>query len=38
MYLAGASGTMVGNYLTISGRDPQIDKQEIADLGFTVKA
>jgi biotin synthase len=38
MYLAGASGTMVGNYLTTSGRDPQIDKQEIVDLGFAVKA
>lgn len=36
MYLAGANGTMVGNYLTISGRDPKIDLQEIMDLGFTT--
>jgi len=35
MYLAGANGTMVGNYLTTSGRDPKIDLQEIMDLGFT---
>jgi len=36
MYLAGANGTMVGNYLITSGRDPQIDLQEILDLGFTT--
>lgn len=35
MYLAGANGTMVGNYLTTSGRDPRVDLQEIIDLGFT---
>ncbi|KPJ58311.1 MAG: biotin synthase [Deltaproteobacteria bacterium DG_8] len=38
MYLAGANGTMVGNYLTTSGRDPRIDLQEIMDLGFTTAA
>lgn len=36
MYLAGANGTMVGNYLTTSGRNPEIDLQEILDLGFTT--
>ena len=34
MYLAGANGTMVGNYLTTSGRSAQIDLQEIEDLGL----
>ena len=34
MYLAGANGTMVGNYLTTSGRDSRVDLQEILDLGF----
>ena len=34
MYLAGANGTMVGNYLTTSGRDSKVDLQEILDLGF----
>jgi biotin synthase len=37
MYLAGANGTMVGNYLTTSGRDPKIDLQEILDLGLTTR-
>lgn len=36
MYLAGANGTMVGNYLTTSGRDPEVDRQEIIDLGLTT--
>ena len=35
MYVAGANGTMVGNYLTTSGRDPDVDLQEIKDLGFS---
>jgi biotin synthase len=35
MYFAGANGTMVGNYLTTSGRDSAIDLQEIIDLGLT---
>ena len=34
MYIAGASGTMIGNYLTTSGRDPAADMQEIIDLGL----
>lgn len=36
MYLAGANGTMVGNYLTTVGRDASIDLQEILDLGCAV--
>lgn len=36
MYLAGANGTMVGNYLTTSGRNPDVDLQEIKDLGFST--
>lgn len=35
MYMAGANGTMIGNYLTTSGRNRTIDIQEIADLGLT---
>ena len=34
MYVAGANGTMVGNYLTTSGRSPAVDLQEIYDLGL----
>ena len=37
LYLAGANGTMVGNYLTTSGRNPDIDLQEMHDLGFTPR-
>jgi biotin synthase len=37
LYLAGANGTMVGNYLTTSGRNPAIDLQEMQDLGFTPR-
>jgi biotin synthase len=32
MFMAGASGTMVGNYLTTSGRDREIDMQMFADI------
>lgn len=32
IFMAGASGTMVGNYLTTSGRDRQIDMQMFADI------
>ncbi len=38
MYIAGASGTMIGNYLTTSGRDPATDLREIIDLGLTVES
>lgn len=34
MYLAGANGTMSGNYLTTGGRNPESDLQEIADLAL----
>jgi biotin synthase len=37
LYLAGANGTMVGNYLTTSGRNPDTDLQEMHDLGFTPR-
>lgn len=37
IYLAGANGTMVGNYLTTSGRDPATDLQEMNDLGFVPR-
>ncbi|MCX5902699.1 MAG: biotin synthase BioB, partial [Proteobacteria bacterium] len=36
MYIAGASGTMIGNYLTTSGRAPAVDVQEIHDLALTI--
>lgn len=36
MYLAGANGTMTGNYLTTSGRNPEIDRREIEDLALAV--
>lgn len=32
IFMAGASGTMVGNYLTTSGRDRDIDMQMFADI------
>jgi biotin synthase len=34
MYPAGCNGTMIGNYLTTEGRSPQVDIQEIRDLGL----
>ena len=37
MYLAGCNGTMIGNYLTTEGRSPEVDIQEIFDLGLTPK-
>jgi len=37
LYLAGANGTMVGNYLTTSGRNPDTDLQEMHDLDFTPR-
>jgi biotin synthase len=36
MFLAGASGTMVGNYLTTAGRPPEQDMQMLIDLGLEV--
>ncbi len=35
MYMAGANGTMIGNYLTTEGRSPALDIQEINDLMLT---
>jgi biotin synthase len=37
MFLAGANGTMMGNYLTTSGRPPEDDLTMIRDLGLRVK-
>jgi len=34
MFMAGASGTMIGNYLTTSGRPPEEDRQMLKDLGL----
>ena len=38
IFLAGASGTMVGNYLTTSGRDRETDLQMLADAEVTINA
>ncbi len=34
MYIAGANATMVGNYLTTTGRNHTLDIQDICDLGL----
>lgn len=34
MFVAGANGTMIGNYLTTAGRDFKQDLQDIADLAL----
>jgi biotin synthase len=34
IYVAGANGTLVGNYLTTEGRSPAEDIQDIRDLGL----
>ena len=31
IFMAGASGTMIGNYLTTSGRDREMDLQMFRD-------
>jgi biotin synthase len=36
MFAAGASGTMIGNYLTTTGRPPELDWQMLRDLGLEV--
>jgi biotin synthase len=38
MFLAGANGTMIGNYLTTSGRDEAKDLQMLKDLGLQIAA
>jgi biotin synthase len=37
MFLAGANGTMIGNYLTTDGRDPEKDLNLIRDLGLSIR-
>ena len=36
MFTAGCTGTMIGNYLTTEGRNPEQDIRDIEDLGLTV--
>jgi biotin synthase len=38
IFYAGASGMMIGNYLTTAGNDPKADLKMIEDLGLRVKA
>ncbi len=37
IFLAGASGTMIGNYLTTTGRPPEADWQMLKDLGLDIE-
>ncbi|MEW6088157.1 MAG: biotin synthase BioB [bacterium] len=37
MFYAGASGMMIGNYLTTAGRDPKLDWEMIEDLGMEIR-
>jgi biotin synthase len=36
IFLAGADGLLIGNYLTTAGRDPEKDLQLISDLGLQI--
>jgi biotin synthase len=36
IFMAGASGMMTGNYLTKVGRDPELDRRMISDLGLDI--
>lgn len=38
MFLAGANGVMIGNYLTTTGRDESMDRQMLKDLGLEITA
>lgn len=38
MFLAGANGTMIGNYLTTSGRDEAQDRRMLMDLELEIEA
>ncbi|MHC1729685.1 MAG: biotin synthase BioB [Syntrophobacteraceae bacterium] len=38
VFYAGATGLMIGDLLTVAGRDPQQDIQLIEDLEFTIKS
>ncbi len=37
LFLAGANGMLIGNYLTTSGQDPEADLQMVKDLGLKVR-
>lgn len=37
MFMAGADGTMTGNYLTTPGRPPELDRQMLKDLELSVE-
>jgi len=37
MFIAGATGTIVGNYLTTKGRTPEADKELVEDMGLKVR-
>jgi biotin synthase len=37
IFFAGASGTMIGNYLTTTGRDIAADRQMLVDLGLEAE-
>ncbi len=37
MFMAGANGTMTGNYLTTPGRPPELDRQMMKDLELPVE-
>ena len=37
MFMAGANGTMTGNYLTTPGRPPELDRQMLKDLELPVE-
>jgi biotin synthase len=37
IFFAGASGMMIGNYLTQQGREPALDLQMIKDLGLRIR-
>ena len=36
IFIAGANGMMIGNYLTTDGRNAEIDLQMISDLGLEM--
>jgi hypothetical protein len=37
MFYAGASSTIIGNYLATYGRKPELDHQMVEDLGLSWK-
>jgi biotin synthase len=38
MFLAGANVTLIGDYLTTKGQDPERDWKMLADLGLEIDA